>query len=124
MCRQSRVWGRWPQGSLRTPLSLAVQTGDIAPAYPTPVSLIVEQLNDSTGFITAVLDWRPGICRPSLHDDAAELWVILEYPKIVFHGIGPLGRRVEQLPQQNAFTGISVGLQLHDFLDSLKGFRL
>ena len=34
-------------------------TGQIETAWPTPASLLDEQLNDATGFITAVLDWRP-----------------------------------------------------------------
>ena len=33
-------------------------TGQIEPAYPTPVSLFDEQMNDAAGFVTAVLDWR------------------------------------------------------------------
>lgn len=34
-------------------------TGRIEPAWPTPVTLFDEQMNDASGFVTAMLDWRP-----------------------------------------------------------------
>jgi len=34
-------------------------TGRIEPAWPTPVSLFDEQMNDASGFVTAMLDWHP-----------------------------------------------------------------
>jgi RimJ/RimL family protein N-acetyltransferase len=33
-------------------------TGQIEPAYPTPVSLLDETMREAAGFVTAVLDWR------------------------------------------------------------------
>lgn len=34
-------------------------TGEIAPSYPTPISVFEEGFHDAQGFVTALLDWRP-----------------------------------------------------------------
>jgi GNAT superfamily N-acetyltransferase len=35
-------------------------TGEIEPAHPTPLSILDEAMHDTSDFVTAVLDWRPG----------------------------------------------------------------